>query len=195
MDESMFGNMKYGKGDGSKRRRAWVFGMVCRATKQVVFIVCPRDEHGKYKRTKAALWPIVQAHVKVGSTLYTDGWRVYRRLPELGYSHEWVNHDLYYVDPNNRNLHTNEIEGAWGLVKMWLPNGGAYNLQDYLYLYQWFHTQKIAGINPFHRLMHLIAENNSVEVLTEALQKTPRTDTVSTVWGKFLMEYSWDCQS
>ena len=59
--------MKYGRGDGSKRRRAWVFGMVCRQTGRMFAMVCPRDEGGKYKRTKAALWPIVQANVIVGT--------------------------------------------------------------------------------------------------------------------------------
>ena len=56
-----FGNMKYGKGDGSKRRRAWVFGMKCCVTQKVFLRFCPRDLTGKYKWTKAALWPFILA--------------------------------------------------------------------------------------------------------------------------------------
>ena len=68
-DESMFGKMKYGKGNGSRRRRAWGFGMKCRDTKRVFLRVCPRDSAGKYKRTKAALWPIILANVHEGTTV------------------------------------------------------------------------------------------------------------------------------
>ena len=39
-DESMFGKMKYGKGNGSRRRRAWVFGMKCSETKRWFRCVC-----------------------------------------------------------------------------------------------------------------------------------------------------------
>jgi transposase-like protein len=81
MDESMFGKLKYGRGDGRKRR-AWVFGMVCRVTGRVVLWVCPMGKDGKFKRTKAALWPIIQANVLPGTTLYTDGFRGYRKLEE-----------------------------------------------------------------------------------------------------------------
>ena len=36
IDESMFGKMEFGRGYPRKRRRAWVFGMVCRETGKCV---------------------------------------------------------------------------------------------------------------------------------------------------------------
>ena len=60
--------MKYGKDDGSKRRRAWVFGMKCPDTQKVFLHGCPRDSTGKYKRTKTALLPIILANVHEGTT-------------------------------------------------------------------------------------------------------------------------------
>ena len=67
-----FGKMKYGKGDGSKRKRAWVvwmFGMKRRDTEKVFLRVCPGDSTGKYKQTKTALWPIILADVHEGTTV------------------------------------------------------------------------------------------------------------------------------
>ena len=59
--------MKYGKDDGSNRRRAWVFGMKCRDTQKVFLHGCPRDSTGKYERTKTALLPIILANVHEGT--------------------------------------------------------------------------------------------------------------------------------
>ena len=106
---------------------------------------------------------MILANVKLGSLLYTDGWQAYRRLNEYGYQHKWINHDLYYCDPNDPSLNTNSIEGLWAQVKRWLPKGGTYNLTEYLELFQWFYQQKLNGKNPFWRLLELIAESNSYE--------------------------------
>ena len=162
-DESLFGKMKFGRGAKKNRRRAWVFGMICRTTRRLFLYVCPRDSEGKYKRTRRALIPMILANVKPGSLLYTDGWMAYRRLNEYGYQHKWINHDLHYCDPDDPSINTNTVEGLWAQVKRWLPNGGTYNLTEYLELYQWFYQQKLNGKNPFWRLLELIAESNSYE--------------------------------
>ena len=41
-------------------------------------------------------------------------WRAYRRLPEYGFQHKWINHDLYYCDPEDKSLNTNRIEKRGG---------------------------------------------------------------------------------
>ena len=97
MGESMFGKMKYGKGNPTKRRRTWVFGGKCRETGRVFVKICPFN-----KRTKKALWPIIQENVMTDTMLFTDGWRAYRKLPTLGYQHRWVDHSKYYMDPNDQ---------------------------------------------------------------------------------------------
>jgi transposase-like protein len=176
MDESLFGKLKYGRGDPTKRRRAWVFGMVCRKTGRVILWVCPRGQDGKFKRTKAALWPIIQANVLQGTTLYTDGFRGYRKLPTLGYPHKWVDHSKEYVSSEDPDVHTNRIEGVWGTVKRWLPSSGPYNLEEYLQMFQWFEMQKLAGVNPFWRLMELVAKDNSVDSLKEASKNQKKSD-------------------
>ena len=106
-------------------------------TGRLFICLCPDN-----KRTKKALWPIVQANVASATMLFTDGWRAYRRLPELGYGHKWVDHSKNYVCPRNpRNLHTNRIEGLWNKFKRWLPQAGNYNLEEYVYLFMWTEEQ------------------------------------------------------
>ena len=192
LDESMFGKMKFGRGDPRKRRRAWVFGMVCRETKKCVLWVCPQDKEGRYKRTKPALWPIIQAFIKVGSMIYSDGFRGYRKLPTLGYKHEWVNHTVEYVRSDDRNIHTNRIEGLWGVVKRWLPSSGPYNLEDYLALFQWFHNLKMEGKEPFWELMELIAKDNNVETLKSSVKNQKKPNTKGEPNEAFVMETSLD---
>ena len=78
MDETMCSKCKYGLGDSKNRRRQWVFGGVSRLTGRLFMCLCPEN-----KRMKKALWPIIQANVASATMIFTDGWRAYRRLPEL----------------------------------------------------------------------------------------------------------------
>ena len=64
----------------------------------------------------------------------------------------------------------------WGTVKRWLPSSGPYNLEEYLQMFQWFEMQKLAGVNPFWRLMELIAKDNSVDSLKEAVKNQKKSD-------------------
>ena len=194
IDESMFGKMKFGRGDPSKRRRAWVFGMVCRETGKCVLWICPRDKEGRYKRTKPALWPIIQAFIEIDTMIFSDGFRGYRKLPSLGYKHEWVNHSVEYVRSDNPNIHTNQIEGLWGTVKRWLPSFGPYNLEDYLGLFQWFHNLKLEGKEPFWELMDLIAKDNNVETLKSS-KKQNKADTEGEPIEEFLNETRLEVQN
>ena len=35
-------------------------------------------------------------------------------MPEYGFQHKWINHDLYYCDPEDKSLNTNRIEKRGG---------------------------------------------------------------------------------
>ena len=97
--------MKYGKGDPTKRRGAWVFGGIQRGEGGAAFMaVCPNN-----KRTKEALWPIIEENTMI----FSDGLQSHKKLNEIGYTHKWVNHKKHYVDPDDRSLHTNKIAGFW----------------------------------------------------------------------------------
>ena len=163
IDESLCGKMKFGRGDRSKRRRAWVFGGVSRATGQAFAAICPNN-----KRTKASLYPIIQANIIPGSMIYIDGWRAYRKIPTLGFQHRWLDHTKYYVHPTDRSLNTNMIEGMWGTMKRFFPQAGPYNLEQNIMMFLWFKNKKAQGKSIFWSLVTLISENNTIEVFEEA---------------------------
>ena len=176
IDESMLGKMEFGRGYPRKKRRAWVFGMVCRETGKCVLWICPCDKKGRYKRTKPAIWPIIQAFIEIDTMIFSNGFRSYRKLPSLGYKHEWVNHSVEYVRSDNSNIRTNQIEGLWGTVKRGLPSSGPYNLEDYLSFFQWFCNLKFEGMKPFLELMDLLAKDNDIKTLKSS-KKQNKVDT------------------
>ena len=91
-------------------------------------------------------------------------------------------------------------EGLWAIIKQWLLQSGAYNLNEMLDLFQWFYLQKIEGRNPFWRLLELIAESNDYENVNNAqVDEVPDVegaavggDDVETikVWSNFHFSFS-----
>ena len=47
----------------------------------------------------------------------SDGWKSYRDLPdylpEIIFSHDWVNHRKAFVDKDDHQIHTQTIECFW----------------------------------------------------------------------------------
>ena len=66
-------------------------------------------------------------------------------------------------------------------TKRWLPQSGAYNLNEMLDLFQWFYLHKIEGRNPFWKLLELIAESNDYENVNNA-----QVDEVPDVEGAYI---------
>ena len=58
---------------------------------------------------------MIQDHVPLGATVYTDELSSYRRLSSLGYAHKTIQHKAkqYVIG----RTHTNNIEGIWGNTK------------------------------------------------------------------------------
>ena len=70
---------------------------------------------------------LTQRWVLPGTTIYTDVWRAYQQLPDLGYTHSWVNHTLYFKDPVT-GVHTNRQEGLWKHIRAGVS--GSRTLED-----------------------------------------------------------------
>ena len=64
-------------------------------------------------RNEENLKPIIEKHVGVGNTIYTDSWAGYNFLsrPDSGYIHNSVNHSHGIFGLTSR------IEGLWGEIK------------------------------------------------------------------------------
>lgn len=61
--------------------------------------------------------PIIKKHVEKDSVLISDEWHGYRKL-DMIYDHHVVDHGKkQYVDFDNPEIHSNSIEGFWGILK------------------------------------------------------------------------------
>ena len=90
---------------GSTAHKTTVMGMVQRSGKVKAQIITDR--------TAETVREVVLENVEHGSELMTDEFRSYRNLKDL-YTHQFVNHAVTYV---RDNVHTNNIENFWSLLK------------------------------------------------------------------------------
>ena len=94
-------------------QQVWVFGMCDRSHTPALGVmrIVPN-------RSATTLLPIIQQHVRSGSTVHSDEWAAHncvQRLPSVG-RHRVVNHSLHFVDPAN-GVHTQHAESYWNRVK------------------------------------------------------------------------------
>jgi hypothetical protein len=132
IDESAFGKRKYNR--GRLRPTRWVVGGIDRATKKSFLKLVTH-------RNAATLEDITVEFVEQGTTIMTDCWRGYRNLRNRGFIHHAVNHSINFVDPNNREVHTQNIEAYWSKIKRDLRRRigrmSVENTETYLIEYIW----------------------------------------------------------
>ncbi len=110
MDESYFGGKRI---PGQRGRGAFkkvpVFGLLKRNGKVYTQVV--------RNVSRAALHAVIQGRVTFDSVLYSDGWRAYNGLVDLGYKkHYRVNHnDNEFAQGHS---HINGIESFWAFAKL-----------------------------------------------------------------------------
>jgi transposase-like protein len=138
LDETKIAKRKYHK--GHRVEGAWVIGGIERSKlknkikdENKKLFLCPietRDVH--------SIDMIIKKYVKKGTTIYTDLWKGYNNLKNIGYKHMTVNHSKHFKDPIT-NVHTNTIEGTWnGLKQSIIPrNRNKKDIVLYLREYQW----------------------------------------------------------
>jgi len=86
-----------------------IVGLFSRSTGKVLVAVEPKKLDIHFIRS------MIRESVVRGSSIYTDGFKMYRSIPEDGYVHRFVDHEggEYVRD----DVHTNNIEGFWGILK------------------------------------------------------------------------------
>lgn len=99
----------------------------------------------------------IKDHVNPGSTVYTDDWRGYRKLPK-DYEHQVINHAQSYV---RGQVHTNTIENFWSLLKRTIK--GTYVSVEPFHLFRYldeqvfrFNTRKGNDASRFHEAIQEI---------------------------------------
>ena len=93
IDESMFTRRNSNKGRVLPRQ--WVFGGICRETKEV--FMCLVDD-----RTSTTLMTKIKEFIEPETTIYSDCWSAYKALEmDKEYNHRTVNHSYNFVDPDD----------------------------------------------------------------------------------------------
>lgn len=117
MDETYIGGQRKNKKLHIRRIRAKrghgtdklpIMGIYGRQAGQVYVEVIP-------KLNIKRIIEIIQERVEKGSPIYTDAYKMYRCLPRHGYPHQYVDHD--YGEYVRGMVHTNNIDGFWGILK------------------------------------------------------------------------------
>jgi transposase len=97
--------------------------------------------------------PILTKTIQLGSTVFTDEYNIYARLPQWGYQHLTVNHGQgeYARDDDGdgfHEVHVNTMEGCWSLLRSWLrPHRGLSQeqLPVYFAFFEFTHNARQRG--------------------------------------------------
>ena len=109
-----------------------IFGMVQRTGEVVIRMLADVKQK--------TIGPLLQATITPGSTVYTDEYDIYARLPQWGYTHHTVCHATgeFARDDDGDGfceVHVNTLEGFWSLLRSWLrPHRGISQERLPLYL-------------------------------------------------------------
>lgn len=109
IDESLFFKPK--NHVGRPLGCGWIFGGIERDDKSKIFMVIVPD------RKSETLIPIIQQYIEQGTTIISDKWRAYFPIGSIGYDHLSINHSLNFIDPDDQEIHTQNIENTWRWAK------------------------------------------------------------------------------
>lgn len=116
IDECCLGKTKITTAKHKKyKKHIWILGGYQR--KSNLFFLIP-----VINRKSETLIPIIQQYVYTGTTIITDQLKSYDLLKTFGYIHKKVNHSKHFVDPDDKNIHSNTIEGFWMHLRKYMPN-------------------------------------------------------------------------
>jgi len=97
--------------------------------------------------------PLIKAAIAPGTTVFTDEYDIYARLPAWGYTHRTVCHaggEFARDDDGDGfcEVHVNTLEGFWSLLRSWLrPHRGISQerLPLYLGFFEFVHNIRRRG--------------------------------------------------
>jgi len=71
-------------------------------------------------RRAQTLETLIERHILPGSHIISDGWASYANILNIAlgiYMHSVVNHSLHFFDPQDEDIHTQNIENMWMRAK------------------------------------------------------------------------------
>ena len=99
-------------------------GDIERVSKKRFIVPLLDHEDQSLPRNRETLFPIITKYILPGSVIVSDCWTAYNTLSEEGYQHWRVNHSLNFVDPEDKAIHTQNIERLWRDVKEFVRRPG-----------------------------------------------------------------------
>ena len=160
MDETHMFKRKYNVGRVPRSVSWWVVGGICRETGEI-FAVLVRS------RKKASLNEIIVQNIAPGTTILTDKWGGYVDIEALGqnYVHFSVNHSRNFVNPQDRTVHTQNIERLWRTMKEEIPEETRkYEIESYINRFLFFQRYQLPSRSErFHVVLELIRNTYRIE--------------------------------
>ena len=128
------------------------FGAIDIATGALRLEICLQN-----RRDRGTLIPIIKKHIKAGSKIYSDCWKVYDCLGQEGYEHLLsVNHSIEFVNAET-GANTQAIELQWRSLRLRFLRGvRSENLDYYLCEYLWRREVKRNNLDFFAELIRSI---------------------------------------
>ena len=126
-------------------------------------------------RDAFTLLNLIYKHCAPNSIIFSDCWASYARIRQLDkhFEHLTVNHDLYFVNPEN-GVHTNGVESNWCAAKAPFKQMRGVSrkfLAAYLDEFSW---RRLQGDQVFEALLNAIAKHHPPGIdqsLTDVLDK------------------------
>lgn len=146
IDESCFSRRK--NNVGKVYPQQWVFGGVCRETKQTFLYAVP-------DRTAATLKQCIKDTILPKTTVISDLWKAYEGLDrdeDMQYVHLTVNHSQNFIDPIS-GAYTQTIESVWAAAKRRNKKecGTSRSLLD-SYLCEFMYRQRYREVDLFQQI-------------------------------------------
>lgn len=150
IDESYFFKAKYNRGRNWLGQ--WYVGGIERGSRKAFVVPV-------VNRNIETLLGVLRENIHEHSIIITDQWRAYRRAVQgiENTQHRTINHSTHFVDPNDRSLHTQNIEALWSRLKNFLrQKQGSSKRQQYHYMLQHLWEAQLFKHKRIHYLIKLL---------------------------------------
>ena len=68
-------------------------------------------------RSAHTLIPLIKKYILPRTTIVSDNWKAYTSIKEDRYTHWVINHFEHFLDPENIDVHTQNVERLWRDLK------------------------------------------------------------------------------